>query len=182
MGNLLASDVKLADQLKPVIGGYNKTAQTSLADALGRSTAQGKKSAVASGRSMGGYAGEAVGRASTKSSQGIENSLAGILGQTTLNDTIAQREHEKKMALAREIGDLMSPSAAEEVLGGLSQGVNLASQGTSLYQALGQGGGSGASPSYGSSLNLYDQTNPFQTNLSKIRGAEKPYDYSRYWS
>lgn len=180
MGNLLASDVKLADTLKPVLGGYNKKAQGSLSDALGRATSQGVRSASASGRTMGDYTGQALGRANTQASQNIENSLAGSLGQTTLQDTIAQREHEKKMALAKEIGDMMSPSMAQEVLGGLSQGVNLGTQAYGLSQAL--GGGSGASPSYGSSLNLYESgRNPFMPDLSRVRGYSEPYDYRSNW-
>lgn len=138
MANLFASDVKLADPLKPALAGYNRQAQGSLTAALGSGLEQGRTSARASGRVMGDYAGKELGRASSLASRGIENSLTGSLGQTSLKDMLAAREHQKKLALAKEIGDLMSPSLAQEILGGLSQGVNTGTQGYSLYQALNQ--------------------------------------------
>jgi|SRR5712671_7871911 len=136
MANLLASDVKLADTLKPVLSGYNRKAQGSLSDALGAGLGQAKTSSRASGRAFGNYTGQTLGRANTMASQNIENSLAGSLGATSLKDVMAEREFQKKMALAREIGDQMQPGQLEQILGLVGQGANAGMQGYGLYNSL----------------------------------------------
>lgn len=138
MAFMTASDVKLANPLKPVLGGYAQKGQGSLAEALGRIGNQAKTSSAASGRIQGDYQPFALGQANTLASRNINDVLGGVLGGTSYNDAKAQQEFERQMSLAREIGDINSPSLAEEILGGLSGGVNLGAKGKGLYDALSQ--------------------------------------------
>lgn len=136
MAFLTGGDVKLTDQLKPILGSYNQNAQGSLSDALGRITNQAKTSARASGRVQGQYQPLALNRANSMASQGITNSLGSVLGGVSLKDIQNQKLFEQQMALANEIGDLNSPSTLQEVLAGLGGGADLALRGKGIYDAL----------------------------------------------
>lgn len=138
---LLASDVKLADPLKAPLGQINAGGQKSLADALGTLDTGARTSAKASGRVMGGYTGQALGRANTAASRGIEDRVGGVLGGASLQDTQNEREFQANMALANELGGLMSPTMLQEILGGLGGAAQTGGQFASLYNALGKGSG-----------------------------------------
>lgn len=165
---MTADKVKLLDPLKGQLGGYAKSGQNSLSDALGTLNNQATTSAQASGRVMGDYQGQALGRANTMASRGINDSVAGLLGGASLKDAQSQQEFEQKMALAREIGAMNSPTMLQEIIGGISGGANVAGQGASLYQALGNrgGGGGSSSGSLPPNLSLYD---PYSSGYSRYR-------------
>lgn len=129
---MTAGSVKLLDPLKASFGAINTGGQKSLADALGTLGTQARTGQMASGRAMGGYTGQALGRANTMASQGIENTLGGTLGASSLQEMKAQQEHQRNLALARLVGEQNSPSTLMEVLGGLG---NAAQSGAALYGA-----------------------------------------------
>lgn len=175
---LVAGDVKLADPLRKPLGAIGAKAQTGLADALGRLRTRAQTSKVVSGRPQGGYEDQALEQAGTMAGRGIDDSLYNVLGSGSLQDVKSQQEYQRKMALAKEIGDMMSPSTAEEILGGLSQGVNLGAKGKGIYDALGQGNDySGPRPSSSSSLNLYKPGG----YAPQMPSYEEPYDYRQWW-
>lgn len=176
---LLASDVKLADPLKKPLAGIGAQGQSALATALGKLRMQATESNRVSGRPQGTYQDFALNQAGEQAGRGINDALYGALGGVSYQDLKNQKEYERQMALAKEIGDKMSPSVAEEILGGLTQGVNLASKGKGIYDALGQskpsGGGSnplslGSSSGFDPSMVSYNP-DPY--------GRQQSYDW---WS
>lgn len=176
---LFAGDIKLAQPLKDPLSQIGVQSQGNLADALGKIRSRATTSSRASGRPQGVYQGQAIDRAGASAGRGINDALYGALGTTSYNDFRNQQQFERQMALAKEIGDKMSPSTAEEVLGGLSQGVKLGAKGAGIYQAL----GNGSTPRTSSALDLY---NPGSTGASRYGLGSNPfavppsYDYSQW--
>lgn len=163
-----ADQVLLSDPLKAPLGQISQKGQGSLADALGKVSAQASTSQIASGRPRGQYIGQALGRANTMASRGIEDSVAGALGGASLKDYQNQKEFEQNMALANEIGALNSPSLIQQILGGANSAAQGAGEFKGLYDALGRKGSSGGS-SYrdtGPSLNYYD---PYSSGYSRYQ-------------
>lgn len=135
---LMASDVQLEAPLKAPLQGIQKTAQGNLADALGTISGNAAASADASGRIRGDYTGQALGRANTAASSGIDDTLAAILGETSLKHKQSDLGYQDNIALAKYIGELNKPTALEEILAGLGGAADTAGQGAALYQALGK--------------------------------------------
>jgi hypothetical protein len=148
---LTAGDVKLVDPLKDPLSGINKKSQGSLQSALGRIQAQSLASGRASGRGKSSYIPQELNRASTIGSRGIEDTLYGSLGSVSLKDTLAALEHQRNLALVNEIGDNMSPSLLQEILGGLGAAGQAGANVSGIYNSLGKRGASGGPHSYGSS-------------------------------
>jgi len=132
----MAGDVKLIDSLRDPLKTIRNKSQGSLSDFLGKIGAQQKTSATASGRVPSAYAPAELGRAGTRASTGIEDMLSNALGGTSYDEILKQKEHERNMALAKEIGDLQSPSTWEQVLSGLGGGARAGGQFYSLYNSL----------------------------------------------
>jgi hypothetical protein len=133
---LFAGDIKLNDKLRDPLAAINKSSQDKLTAALGTIGTRQKTSNMASGRVMGEYAPAELARAGTQASTSIEDQLLGALGGTSYSEHLKEQEHQRDLALAKEIGSLNAPSTLQQVLGGLGGVANVAGQFGSLYKGL----------------------------------------------
>lgn len=173
-----AADIKLADPLKAPLGSINTKGQGSLQSALGRIQTNATASNKASGRPTGQYQGQVTGQANTAASQGIENSLAGVLGNASLKDAKNEQEYQENLKLAKEIGAINAPSLIQEIFSSIGKGANTAGEFKGLYDALGNKNKGYSSSSgennYGLAKNPYGR-NPFAD-------YDYPtYDYDANW-
>lgn len=162
-----AADIGLSDPLKDPLGKIAGQTQGNLSNALGRIKGQAATSSIASGRPVGQYQGEAIGRANTLASRGINDALGGTLGGASLKDKQNQIEFENNMALANEIGALNAPNLLQQVLGGVGGAANTGLKFKGLSDALGKNGSTGSSYQETSpSLNYY---NPGSSGYSRYQ-------------
>lgn len=161
---LFAGDIKLTDALKDPLKKTAKVGQDRLSSALGRVNDRFAAGASASGRPVGEYAPAEIGRAGELASRGIDDRLLGVLGQGSYGDYKGQRDFDRQMALAEEIGGLLSPSLAQEIFSGIGSAAQLGGQAYGLSKALGGRGGGGGNVPYGTS------SNSFSYNMDQLRG------------
>jgi len=133
-----AGGVKLIDQLRDPLQQINTQGQNNLQGILQRIGTRQTASSKASGRVQGQYAPQELARSGGIASRGLEDTLAGALGGASLDEVRKQQEHQRNLALVRQIGDLMSPSILQQVLAGLGGGAKAGAQGYALYSALHQ--------------------------------------------
>lgn len=182
MAFMTAGDVKLADPLKETYSGIGAKRQASLEEMLGRVKSRNRASQIASGRPMGSYTAPTLDFAGTSAGRGVEDALYGSLGGASYKDVINDQEHQRKIALAKRIGSLMSPSLAQQILGGIGMAGQVApaliGAGKSIYGSF-QGS---QNPTVGSNLRLYGDTNslnPYSQNLDSALGRRlRGFDYS----
>lgn len=136
MAFMTAGAIKLRDPLKDPLSGISQQRQSSLQDTLGRITANSRASQAASGRPMGEYAGYALGNANTLASRGIDDSLYGVIGNTSYKEDRADRDHLRKIELAKKLGKMNSPSTLQEIIGGIGSLGPLIPAGQSLYRSM----------------------------------------------
>jgi hypothetical protein len=160
---LVAGNVKLLEGLKKPLGAVADKAKGNLAEALGRVQLRSRVSQEVSGRPIGGYAEEEIGRANDMAGRGVDDALYGILGSGSFDDYRAEQDFQRQKALAERIGDMMSPSTFSQVVGGLSGVAKTGLQAKGLYDALGSVRAPRSTPSYASPLNY------------------EPLDYSAWW-
>lgn len=174
---ITAKDVRLIDPLKKTVGGYAQAGQSSLADALGKINNQITASQIASGRQPGQYTGQALTRADILASRGINDTAAGVLGQTSLKDTQNEQAFQDNMALAREIGALNSPSLIQEILGAVNGTADAAGKAKALYDAIGS-----RNQNYSGSTTYGVSANPFvRYDTSRLRGYTlQPNELNNY--
>lgn len=116
---LLASGINLNDTLKDPLSAIGQGASGRLEGALGRIRTRFNAGASASGRHASPYFDETIGDAANLGERGIEDSLYGVLGGASYKNRLGERDHLRKMELAKRIGSMNSPSTLQEVLGGI---------------------------------------------------------------
>lgn len=172
MAFMTGGNVKLSEQLRDPIAGIASKRKASLESTLGRVQARSRAGQEATGRPMGEYTAQELGRAGDLSSRGVEDTLLGVIGGSSYKDVINQQEHERKMDLARRIGRAYNPKMGQEIL----QGIGLAGQvlpsvigaGKSAYGYLTR---EPAAPPFGSWANPYGSS-----DLEAILGRMRGYD------
>lgn len=133
---LLASDVKLPSNLTTVLGQQGQGAQNSLNDVYSRIKSQFGADQKARGVRSGDpndYFSSRIGTGQNMSNLGLRGGLESVLGDTGYKDTLSERDYQQNYELAKRIGDLMSPSILEQVLGGLGGGAQAGGQFYGLY-------------------------------------------------
>lgn len=155
---LTADTVRLTQDLNDPFRKYSQAGQSALAASLGKLRGQFSQGQQATGRAQigsMGYFDPQTTQAQNMAVRGVNDKLYGVLGNTSYKDQLAERNHQQQLALARRYGDMMKPSATQEALGYLGQGLGLAG---SLY-ANGAFKGFGRRPGGGrmgnSNLNLF---------------------------
>ena len=116
---LLASGINLNDALKDPLSDIGRNSSGRLETALGRVKGRFNTGSMVSGRPQSQYFDEQIGNAETMGQRGIEDALYGVLGGSSYQQQIAERDHARKMALAKKLGSINSPSTLQEVLGGI---------------------------------------------------------------
>ena len=137
MAFLGAGDVKLLDNydLKSSLKKTNKGVQDRLQEALGRiGSRQAISSGAYAGRVRGEYAPQELQRAGQQESAGIEDQLTRLLSEGSYDEAVKQNEHEKDLALAREIGNLNKGSSAQELLAALGEAGQLGGTAYGMYR------------------------------------------------
>lgn len=154
-----AGDVALLDPLKDPLAAIKRKRQSALDAELGKISSQATESMRGRGVSRSDYIPQEISRAGGMASRGIEDTLLGALGGASYDELQKKQEHDRNLALAREIGSLSAPSLLEQILGGLGGAAGAGAQFGSLFSALGKkkkgleyGGGSGELPD---SLSLF---------------------------
>lgn len=120
---LLASDIKLPDDLSKALAPISGSARSSYESELARMAARRKSGQQASGRDVGidrtGLIGHDIATNSALGYQSLDNALNSVLGNTGYEDYKIQSEYDQNEDLARQIGALNRPSTLEQVLSGL---------------------------------------------------------------
>ena len=159
---LFAGDVKLGKPLNQALAPIATRSQGRLQDVIGRVSARNRSGQVASGRPRGEYADFALGQAGDIASRGIDDSLLGVLGNTSYKDTLSQRDHLQQVALAKMLGSMAKPSSLQEIVGGVGMLGNIIPAASSLYKSY-KGRGTGPVP-FGAA------SNPYGFDMDELRG------------
>lgn len=119
MANLFAGDINLDPKLTDALGGVSTSAKGSLADQYGKLKTRFNSGGVVSGRPASDYNAERMGATQGLGEIGIDNSLEGVLGDTSYKDALSERDFQQSMDLAKRIGALNKPSLFQEIFSGL---------------------------------------------------------------
>lgn len=148
---LLAGDIQLTEALKDPLSSIGRKATSRLEDVMGRVRNRFSQGASVMGRPQGEYAGQEFSRAGTMAQRGLDDRLLGLLGEGSRKNKIADRDHQRKMALAKLTGGMNKPSTLEEIMGG----IGLAGQTLPAFMGAGKslagrfgGGGNVSLPSF----------------------------------
>ena len=139
---LVAGDIKLEQSLNDPLKAIASKGSKRLEDVLGRITSRFRSGQEASGRTAlpNDYFSQEIGATRGASERGLEDVLYGSLGQGSYKNLINQRDHLRKMALAKEVGRINQPSVLQEILRGVGQLgpalPGLMSGGKALYQSF----------------------------------------------
>jgi len=170
MAFLTAGDIGLVNPLKNPLSDIEGKRRASLETSLGRIEGRNRQGQVVSGRPMGEYTGEELGRSSTMANRGVEDMLYGVLGKGSYKDLLSEQEHQRQMALAKKVGRAYAPSLGQEIMSGVTLAGQIipavAGAGKSAYNYFNQAG----EVPLGSASNPYN----LESALSGIRGYD-PY-------
>lgn len=142
---LLASDVKLPNDLGSVFSGIGTNASNNISNNYNLARQKAASDATAQGfRGPLDYTTQRLGTTQGLDIGNLSSGLAGGLGDTAYKDTLSQRDYNQKMQLAEEAARLNKPSLLEQVF----SGIGAVGKPIATYAGMGGfsgGGGGGAS-------------------------------------
>lgn len=168
---LFAGGIKTDPGLSASLGAIGNKQGNTIGNVYSRIRNRAATEATAPTMRPSPYLADRLGTAEDFSQKGLSGALEGVLGDTSYKDSLAERDYQQNIGLAKRIGDLNKPSLMQEILGGLSGGAKAGGGFASLYQALGQAKGGSGAPSFGTASNPYGQN--LDDILNSIRGYQE---------
>jgi hypothetical protein len=151
---LFAGNVKLSSDLSKSLNPIRKKSRANLSEALGEMGTRAESGRQATGRIQGSYAQDELAAAGDMAGRRIDDTVGNVLGTASLQDFQNAQEHERQMALAKEIGDMFKPNRVQEIARFLGHTAESAPAFRSLYDTYRSVPRNGSSGSLSNSLSM----------------------------
>lgn len=132
--SLVASGVQLSPDLASSLGQIGTKTSNNIKNNYGNATAQAGSDASARGMpGAGSYNTNRLNTTQGLDTGDLESVLGGSLGNTSYQDTLAQRDYAQQMQLADKVGSAAGLSSLEQVLGGVGSATKSATAAINAY-------------------------------------------------